>query len=112
MEKNEFIEESRDWSRCYDAEALAIDPETAEVSYEYVHMMIGDPYEMIYYDGEYCFGRAYFARNPGSTSRVPMEDLPHSVYNEIMSKHRQKFGYPERHDGAVDALVEFMSKAV
>jgi hypothetical protein len=53
---------------------LKIDPETAEVDWQYRHVL--DPYEVRdLTPEEMCIGRSYFARAPGSDIWVSFYDL-------------------------------------
>ena len=67
VEKRERALRERDEFLAKRKEAgLLIDPETAEVSWTYAHIV--DPYgiEPDFHEEEKCLGRVYFARAPGS----------------------------------------------
>jgi hypothetical protein len=66
--------------------ALRIDPETAEVSWEYGQTL--DPYRVRDYLPEECqqIGRNYFARSPGSDLWVSFDDLPYAVCQRLWAR--------------------------
>lgn len=67
-----------------------IDPETAEVFWEYGLVM--DPYgiEPDLPDELRVVGRLYFARSPGSDVWVSFYDLPDKISDALWKKHRKK----------------------
>jgi hypothetical protein len=73
---------------------LKIDPETAEVYWEYGQVM--DPYGV--YSGlpEECWqvGRQYFARSPGSDIWVHFRDLPDETREVLWEKHKSQLAFP------------------
>src|SRR5262245_18868123 len=83
-------------------EALWIDPETAEVFWE--HGQVLDPYDVYHLtDEEYCIGRNYFARSPGSIW-VSFHDLPGAVRDRLWA--RMKAGdFDIRNDEAAFVLT-------
>lgn len=66
--------------------ALQIDPETAEVMWDYVQIM--DPYGVDPdLPKEYqCIGRGYFARSPGNDVWVSFDDLPEGTAEALWAK--------------------------
>ncbi len=69
---------------------LTIDPETAEVRWEYAWTL--DPYG-IYGDPPEEYqqaGREYFARSPGSDIWVAFRDLPKTTRNALWEKLGRK----------------------
>jgi hypothetical protein len=69
---------------------LQIDPETAEVHWQYGQ--VADPYGVDPdLPEEYqCVGRNYFARSPGSDVWVEFGDLPDAVRDALWEKHGQR----------------------
>ena len=74
--------------------ARQIDPETAEVMWEYVEM--ADPYGVDPdLPEEYeCIGRGYFASSPGSDVWVSFRDLPEATRDALWKKHSSKLAFP------------------
>src|SRR5262249_49510833 len=73
---------------------LKIDPETAEVDWEYGQVM--DPYG-VYSDPpeEYQqVGRQYFARSPGSDIWVHFRDLPDETRHALWERHKSQLAFP------------------
>jgi hypothetical protein len=67
--------------------ALQIDAETAEVFWE--HGQVLDPYGLYdLTDEEFCIGRNYFARSPGSNVWVWFGDLPDVVSDRLWERLR------------------------
>jgi hypothetical protein len=66
---------------------LHIDPETAEVYWDFVHLL--DPYGVdLDLPEEYQqIGRDYFARSPGSDVWVWFGDLPEETRNALWDRH-------------------------
>ena len=72
------------WLSVRKTEALWIDPETAEVFWDYGQVL--DPYGVYHLaDEEYCIGRNYFARSPGSVW-VSFHDLPEAVRDRLWAR--------------------------
>lgn len=71
-----------------------IDPETAEVDWEYGLVM--DPYGIEPdLPGELrVVGRLYFARSPGSDVWVSFYDLPDKTRDALWKKHRKNLAFP------------------
>jgi hypothetical protein len=73
---------------------LKIDPETAEVCWEYGQVM--DPYGV--YSGlpeEFQqVGRQYFARSPGSDTWVHFRDLPDETRDALWERHKSQLAFP------------------
>jgi hypothetical protein len=81
------------------AEALSIDPETADVTFWWSDF--DDPY-CVYGRPEefwYCIGREYFARNTDSDIWVWFGDLPKESREKL--KHRRKPSFNINVDGQV-----------
>jgi hypothetical protein len=73
------------WLAIRKAEALLIDPATAEVTWDWVRIM--DPYGVRDLPSEMqCVGRVYFARRPGSTIWVSFYDLPDETRAALWDK--------------------------
>jgi hypothetical protein len=106
-ERTEFI-------RIRKEAGLKIDPETAEVEWDYRQVV--DPYG-IYpaiseNDESYCVGRAYFARAPGSETWVEFGDLPAATREALWGRHSSKLTFPaglegleELEEAAPDAAI-------
>jgi hypothetical protein len=73
---------------------LKIDPETAEVCWEYAQ--VADPYGVYPDLPEECqqVGRAYFARSPGSDIWVHFHDLADETRNALWERHNSKLAFP------------------
>ena len=73
---------------------LKIDPETAEVDWEYGQVM--DPYRVYSDLPEECqqVGRQYFARSPGSDIWVHFRDLPDETRHALWEKHKSQLAFP------------------
>jgi hypothetical protein len=73
---------------------LKIEPETAEVCWEYAQ--VADPYGVRSDLPEECqqVGRAYFARSPGSDIWVHFHDLPDDTRNALWERHRSTLAFP------------------
>jgi hypothetical protein len=74
--------------------ALKIDPETAEVLWDYGQ--IADPYGVcpdLPPECE-CVGRNYFARASGSDVWVWFGDLPNEVEKRLWKLHKSKLAFP------------------
>jgi hypothetical protein len=77
-----------------EAEGRLIDPETAEVWWEYG--LVVNPYGILPPDGvseEQCVGRQRFARRPGGTW-VWLGDLPADVREKLWAKFKHKLMFP------------------
>jgi hypothetical protein len=73
-------------------EGLKIDPETAEVDWDYGWME--DPY-CLHPDIELDqVERQYFARSPGSDVWVWFGDLPDATASALWEKHSSKLAFP------------------
>jgi hypothetical protein len=73
--------------------ALQIDPETAEVMWQYAN--IADPYGIYPDRPEECIGRVYFARPSGSDVWVDFEDLPDATVKALWEKQELRRAFPE-----------------
>jgi hypothetical protein len=75
--------EVKEWLAARKAEALLIDPETAEVHFIYGQTL--DPYNVIPDLPEELqqIGREYFARRPGGQIWVHFSDLPDDVREKL-----------------------------
>jgi hypothetical protein len=84
MDDNEMTTEQ--WLALRTEEAPKIDPETAEIDWQYGQIM--DPYRVRpdLSDEEYCVGRVYFARNPGSEIWVCFYDLSEETCKALWKK--------------------------
>jgi hypothetical protein len=87
-------EEREAWLAIRKEAGLRIDPETAEVDWEYGQ--VSDPYELESNipDEFYQIGRIYFARAPGSDIWVEFGDLPSGTRRELWRKHSWKLAFP------------------
>jgi hypothetical protein len=66
---------------------LKIDPETAEVFWNYGQVL--DPYGLYELtEEEKCVGRNYFARQPGSDVSVLFDELPDTVCDRLRARMR------------------------
>jgi hypothetical protein len=73
--------------------ALKIDPETAEVLWDYALTL--DPYGIGGVPEEYQqVGREYFARSPGSDIWVWFGDLPDTTRDALWEKHKSRLAFP------------------
>ena len=83
---------------------LKIDPDTAEVCWEYGPVM--DPYGVYSDLPEECqqVGRQYFARSPGSDIWVHFWDLPDET-REVLGAAQIRFGVPCRTRTAPSAIA-------
>ena len=73
--------------------ALRIDPETAEVLWDYALTL--DPYGIEGVPEEYQqVGREYFARSPGSDIWVWFGDLPDTTRHALWEKHKSRLAFP------------------
>jgi hypothetical protein len=82
------------WHVLLEIAGRQIDPETAEVCWEYAQTF--DPYG-VYPDlpDEYQqVGRAYFARSPGSDIWVDFGDLPEQTRDALWERHKSKLAFP------------------
>lgn len=78
-----------EWLAIRKEAAFRIDPETAEVDWDYAYGVDQDLPE------EYrVVGREYFARSPGSSVWVWFGDLPSEVSEKLWAKHRAKLAFP------------------
>ena len=87
-------EERKSWLTIRKEAALEIDPETADVDWDYAQTL--DPYGV---DPELPeeyqqIGREYFARSPGSDVWVWFGDLPDATREALWKKHRSKLAFP------------------
>jgi hypothetical protein len=73
---------------------LRIDPDTAEVYWEYALTL--DPYGIYPELPEECqvVGREYFARNPESGIWVNFRDLPETTREALWEKHKGTLAFP------------------
>jgi hypothetical protein len=87
----------RRWLTQRKEEALKIDPETAEVFWNYGFVL--DPYGL--YDlteEEKCIGRIYFARSPGSDVWVSFYDLPEAAHDRLRARMDAEAAAQKRHE--------------
>jgi hypothetical protein len=83
-----------EWLAIRKAEGLKIDPDTAEVDWEYGQTL--DPYG-VYPDLPEEFqqiGREYFARSPGSNIWVCFDDLPKRTRDALWARFGSKLAFP------------------
>jgi hypothetical protein len=82
------------WLATRKEEALKIDPDTAEVDWEYGQVL--DPYGVHPELPKECqqAGRLYFARTPGNDVWVSFDDLPKATRNALWEKHKAKLAFP------------------
>jgi hypothetical protein len=84
--------EIEEWLAIREAEALKIDPDTAEVDWTYAQTL--DPYG-VYPELPEEFqqiGREYFARVPGSDVWVEFGDLPEGARERLWARHSRTAG--------------------
>jgi hypothetical protein len=87
--ESERIQNGRNqWLAIREEAGLRIDPETAEVRWNYRQTL--DPYGIgLYVPEEFeSIGREYFARSPGSDIWVWFNDLPDAVYDRLWERLR------------------------
>jgi hypothetical protein len=95
MEKKMLEEfDAQQWLAIRKEAGLKIDPETAEVDWEYGLVM--DPYGVYSDLPEECqqVGRQYFARSPASDIWVHFRDLPDQTRDALWEKHRSQLAFP------------------
>jgi hypothetical protein len=83
---------------------LQIDPETAEVDWNYAQTL--DPYGVDPdLSEEYQqVGRAYFARSPGSNVWVWFGDLPEATREALWKRNKRNLAFPAGPEGQEDVL--------
>jgi hypothetical protein len=89
-----IAEETQKWLEDRKIDALAIDPDTAEVMWDYRYVL--DPY-CVYSDlspEEKQIGRSYFARRPGSDVWIWFGDLPADTRAELLEMHENNLAFP------------------
>src|SRR5262245_5335602 len=91
---NEDKMTNEQWLAVRKEAALLIDPETAEVDWNYAYTF--DPYGI---DPDLpeecrCVGRAYFARSPGNDVWVHFGDLPEATRDALWRKHCSELAFP------------------
>src|SRR5689334_20242779 len=74
--------------------ARHIDPETAEVDWQYGQIL--DPYGVNPRLSEelQCIGRIYFAKSTGNDVWVCFSDLPDEIRSALWEKHERKLVFP------------------
>lgn len=82
------------WLQTRKQAGLRIDPQTAEVTWEYGLTL--DPYGVYPELPEEArqVGREYFARSPGSDIWVWFGDLPAQTRDALWKMHRSKLAFP------------------
>jgi hypothetical protein len=82
------------WEAWRRAAGLHIDPETAEVLWDYTQVL--DPYGIWPDIPEECdcVGRSYFARSPGMDVWVEFGDLPDAAREALWEKHKSQLAFP------------------
>jgi hypothetical protein len=86
VETGELTKEGRQLLIWCKKAAPHIDPETAEVNWEYRPFL--DPYG-VWQKKKSKVDRHYFARSPGSDAWVSWEDLPYETELSLWEKHKQ-----------------------
>jgi hypothetical protein len=90
----------RIWQELVMIAGRQIDPENAEVYWEFGP--VADPYGVYRnLSSEHsCVGRLYFARNPGSSVWIAFGDLPDATRKALESKkHDEDLSFLDRFDG-------------
>jgi hypothetical protein len=84
----------KQWLAIRKEAGLKVDPETAEVCWEYAQ--IADPYGVYPDLPEECqqVGRAYFARSPGSDIWVEFGNLPEEARDALWERHKSDLAFP------------------
>ncbi len=108
-----------EWKAWRSAAGLHIDPDTAEVWWDYRQVV--DPYGVFPEIPEECdcVGRAYFARSPGMRLWIYFGDLPEATRDALWAKHKSEPAFPngldfvpfveeflKRNFGSIDALSD------
>jgi hypothetical protein len=96
-------EETENWLAIRKEGGLQIDPETAEVDWDYALTL--DPYYLGYEIPEECqqVGREYFVRSPGSDVWVWFGDLPERTREVLWERHHKKLVFPAGLSGTTKA---------
>jgi hypothetical protein len=86
--------QTEQWLAIRKEAGLEIDPQTAEVYWEYGQIL--DPYGVYQDLPEECqqVGRVYFARSPDSDIWVCFYDLPDATREALREKHKGKLAFP------------------
>ena len=86
--------ERKVWLASRKEAGFKIDPETAEVDWEYAQVL--DPYGVYpeLPEESQQVGRAYFARSPGSDVWVWFGDLPDATRSAVWEKHKSMLALP------------------
>ena len=81
------------WLEIRKQAAKKIDPETAEVMWDYAQTV--DPYGVRpdLWEEHWCVGRENFARSPASEIWVWFGDLSEAVETALWQRHRRKLGF-------------------
>ena len=87
QERQEFLASRRE-------AGLHIDPETAEVDWDYANC--SDPYCLDPFPPpyEYNVGRVYFARAPGGDVWIEFGDLPEATRKALWNRHGKALAFP------------------
>ena len=108
-----------EWEAWRKAAGLHIDPETAEVLWDY--RQVADPYGAWPDIPEQyqCVGRSYFARSPGMDVWIEFGDLPDDTRDALWEKHNSELAFaagldfvpflqdfPQRNFGSIDTLSD------
>jgi hypothetical protein len=100
--------EDEQWLAIRKEAGLKIDPETAEVDWNYGQTL--DPYgvcdEWELPEEFHCVGREYFARSPGSDIWVEFGDLPEETRERLWARHSRKLAFP----AGLEGLSEITNK--
>lgn len=91
--KEEQQQTLEQWSALRKEAGVLIDPETAEVDWDYG--VVGDPYDIgrIPVDQK-CTGRRYFAKSSGCDVWVAFSDLPRVTRNALWTKRESMLAFP------------------
>jgi hypothetical protein len=88
--------EDEKWLAIRKEDALNIDPETAEVAWNYCQTL--DPYGVLdeweLPEEFHQIGREYFARSPGGRIWVEFGDLPEKTPERLWARHSHKLAFP------------------
>ena len=99
-----LTEETEQWLAIRKEAGLRIDPDTAEVEWDYAQTL--DPYGVHPNLPEECrqVGRAYFARSPECDTWVWFGDLPGETRRRLWETHRSKLAFPAGLPPLIDEL--------
>jgi hypothetical protein len=81
------------WLAIRKAAALHVDPETAEVMWQYADLT--DPYGLHPDRRAECIGKVWFARPSGSDVWVCVDDLRNAIWSALKKKMEARRAFPE-----------------